>query len=269
MNSVPAAPSRTSTDTLTRVVAGFLVLILVDAAQLLLFYPGRTATLWAWKLQPEVTAMVLGSVYLAGAYFFARLLFGAPWQRVAAGFPAITGFVWLAAAATILHEDRFIKDGLPFAAWVTLYTVTPIGVPLLYLYNRRIHGGPEGPAMPRGVRLTLAGAGGVLVALGLVCFVAPDVAIDGWPWTLTPLTARIIGAVIVLYGGTWASVAWDGTWRGARIPLQAHALGLAFVLVAVARGEDAIDWGNALAVVFVAVAGVMLAISAALAWAGP
>ena len=193
---------RRRTDTLTRVVAGFLVLILVDAAQLLLVLSRPHGTLWAWKMEPEITAMVLGSVYVAGAYFFARVLFGAPWLRVAAGFPAIIVFVWLAALATILHDDRFIKDSLPFAAWVTLYTVTPIAVPLLYLYNRRSHGGPEGPAMPRGVRLTLAGAGGVLVALALVFFVAPDVAIDSWPWTLTPLTARIMGAVIVLYGGT-------------------------------------------------------------------
>lgn len=269
VNSVPAAPSRTSTATLTRVVAGFLVLILVDAAQLLLFYPGRTATLWAWKLQPEVTAMVLASVYVAGVYFFARLLFGAPWQRVAAGFPPIILFVWLAAVATILHDDRFIKDSLPFAAWVALYTVTPIGVPLLYLYNRHRAGGPEGPAPPRGVRAALGVAGGALVVVGLVFFVAPDVAIDAWPWTLTPLTARIIGAVIAMYGALWVSVAADGTWQGARIPLQAHALGLAFLLLAVARGQDVIDWGNALAVVFVAVAGAMLAVSAALAWAGP
>jgi hypothetical protein len=269
MNSVPAAPSRPTTDTLTRVVAGLLVLILVDAAQLLLFYPGRTATLWAWKLQPEVTAMVLGSVYVAGAYFFARLMFGAPWQRVAAGFPPIALFVWLAAVATILHDDRFIKDSLPFAAWVTLYTVTPIGVPLLYLRNRRRAGGPEGPALPRGVRMALGAAGAALVVAGLVLFVAPDPAIDAWPWTLTPLTARIIGAVIALYGALWVSVATDGTRQGARIPLQAHALGLAFLLLAVVRGQDAIDWGNALAVVFVAFAGAMLAVGAALARAGP
>ena len=269
MNSVPAAPSRLSLNVVNRVVAGFLVLILVDAAQLLWFYPGRTATLWAWKLQPEVTAMVLGSVYIAGAYFFARLLFDAPWQRVEAGVPAIIAFVWLAALATILHDDRFIKDALPFAAWVGLYTVTPIGVPLLYVYNRRRAGGPEGPTLPRNARVALAAAGSALVVVGLVFFVAPDVAIDAWPWTLTPLTARILGAVIVLYGGVWPSVALNGTWRGARIPLQAHALGLTFVLIAVARGQDVIDWGNALAVVLVAVAGVMLAISAALAWAGP
>ena len=269
MNSVPAAPTRAPTDTLTRVVAGFLVLILVDAAQLLLFYPGRTDTLWAWKLEPQLTAMALGSVYLAGAYFFGRVLFGAPWQRVAAGFPAIIVFVWLAALATLLHDDRFVKDSLPFAAWAALYTVTPIGVPLLYVYNWRRAGGPEGPWMPSGLRTALAVAGGALVVVALVIFVAPDLAIDNWPWPLTPLTARIMSAVIALYGGLWLSLAADGTWGGSRIPLQAHALGLAFLLLAVVRGEDVVDWGNALAVVFVAIAGVMFVVSAALTRAGP
>jgi hypothetical protein len=56
-----------------------------------------------------------------------------------------------------------------------------------------------------------------------------------------------------------------GTWVGARIPLQAHAVGLAFALLGIALGEDAIDWGNPLAFVFVAVAAAMLAVSAMLA----
>ena len=119
------------------------------------------------------------------------------------------------------------------------------------------------------MRVALAAAGGALVVVALLFFVAPDVAIDTWSWTLTPLTARIVGAAIAMYGALWVSVAADGTWRGARIPLQSHAIGLAFVLLAVARGQDAIDWGNALAIVFVAVAGVMLAVSAALSRAGP
>jgi hypothetical protein len=76
MNSVPAAPSRPATDTLTRVIAGLIFVILLDAAQLLFFYPDRTGELWAWKLQPEVTAMLLGSVYAGGAYFFLRIVFG-------------------------------------------------------------------------------------------------------------------------------------------------------------------------------------------------
>src|SRR5215207_5321618 len=98
MNSVQAEPS----DVLTRAVAGVICVFLLDASQLLFFYADRTDTLWAWKLQPEITAMVLGSVYAGGAYFFGRIAFGAPWRRVAAGFPAVIVFVWMAGVATLL-----------------------------------------------------------------------------------------------------------------------------------------------------------------------
>jgi hypothetical protein len=260
VNSVTTAPS---TDLLTRAAAGFLVLILVDAAQLLAFYPERTDTLWAWTIQPPVTAMVLGSVYAAGAYFFARVLFGAPWERVAVGFPPIILFVWMAAIATLLHLDRFHHESLPFAAWVALYVVTPIGVPLLYLRNRRPLAGRP---LPRGVRTTLGLIGAAVVAACLVLFAAPDVAIDTWPYPLTPLTTRITATVLALYGAVWVSVALHGTATAARIPLQSHALSLAVLLVAIARGGDAVDWGNALAPALVAGAAAMAAVSALLAW---
>jgi hypothetical protein len=263
MNSVPAAPP---TDALTRVVAGFLVVILLDAAQLLEFYPGRTRTLWAWNIQPGLTAMALGSVYVAGGYFFARVLFGAPWPRVVTGFPSVILFVWMAAIATLLHLDRFIKDSLPFAAWAALYTVTPIAVPLLYARNRRRWGGPARPLLPPGLRLALGAVGAPLVSAGLLFLAVPDTAIDVWPWSLTPLTARATGAIIALYGSLWLTAALEGTATGVRIPFQAHALGLTCLLIAVARGSDVIDWGNALAIVFVAVAGTMLAVSTLVSW---
>lgn len=264
MNSVPAAPSRTGTDTLTRVIAGLIFVILLDASQLLFLYPDRTDTLWAWKLQPEATAMLLGSVYAGGAYFFARVMFGAPWQRVAAGFPAVIVFVWMAAIATLLHLDRFIKDSVPFVAWVALYVVTPLVVPWLVARNHRLYGAPSGPPLPRPLPAVLGVVGGALLALGVVFLIVPDVAIDSWPWLLTPLTARVTGAVLAMYGTVWLAVAVHGTWAGARIPLEAHTIGMAFVLVAVVRGEDAIDWGEPLAIVIVAAAAAMLVVSAVL-----
>jgi hypothetical protein len=265
MNSVPAAPSAQGTDLLTRAIAGVLCVILLDAAQLLFFYADRTATLWAWKLQPELTAMVLGSVYAGGAYFFARILLGAPWRAVAAGFPAIIVFVWMAGIATLLHLDRFIKDAVPFGAWAVLYVLTPFVVPWLVARNHRRYGAPSGAPLPRAVVRALGAVGGALAVLGVVFLIAPDVAIDAWAWTLTPLTARVMGAVVAMYGTVWLAVAVHGTWVGARIPLQAHAVGLAFALLGIALGEDAIDWGNPLAFVFVAVAAAMLAVSAMLA----
>jgi hypothetical protein len=265
MNSVPTEPSVSATDVLTRAVAGVICVVLLDAAQLLFFYPDRTETLWAWKLQPPITAMMLGSVYAGGAYFFARILLGAPWRAVAAGFPAVIVFVWIAAIATLLHLDRFIKDSVPFAAWVALYVVTPFVVPLLVGHNHRRWGAPEGPPLPRGLTQALGAVGGALLLAGLLFLAVPDVAIDAWPWTLTPLTARVTGAVLGMYGTVWLAVAVHRTWAGARIPLQAHAIGMAFVLVAVARGEDAVDWGNPLAFVIAGGAAIMLVASALLA----
>ena len=264
MDSVPAAPSAAATDTLTRVIAGVICLVLLDATQLLFFYPDRTSTLWAWKLQPEITAMVLGSVYAGGAYFFARILFGAPWRSVAAGFPSVIVFVWMAGIATLLHLDRFIKDSVPFAAWVVLYVVTPFVVPWLVARNHRRYGAPDGAPLPRVIARGLGVVGGVLLAAGVLFLIVPDVAIDSWPWPLTPLTARVTGAVLAMYGTVWLAVAVHNTWVGARIPLEAHAIGMAFALVAVARGEDVVDWGNPLAIVFVAAAAAMLVVSAVL-----
>lgn len=255
MNSVPTAPS---TDLLTRAVAGFLVLILIDAAQLLAFYPDRTDTLWAWTIQPPVTAMLLGSVYAAGAYFFARILFGAPWERVAVGIPPIIAFVWLAAVATIIHLDRFHEDSLPFAAWVALYVVTPIGVPLLFLRNRRAL---PGPPLPGPVRAVLGVAGAAIVSASLVIYAVPDVAIDNWPYALTPLTARITAAVFVVYGGLWLSIALFNRLEAVRIPLEAHVVGLLVLLVAFARGGEA--------VLLAAGAAAMALVSAVLAWRAP
>jgi hypothetical protein len=258
VNSVPTAPSRTPTDTITRVVAGFLVLILIDAAQLLAFYPDRTETLWAWTIQPPVTSMVLGSVYAAGAYFFARVLFGAPWERVAAGFAPIILFVWMAALATVIHLDRFHEDSLPFAAWAALYVVTPIGVPLLYLRNRRPIGGAP---LPPGLRIALGAVGAAIVSASLVIYVVPDVAIDAWPYALTPLTARITAAVFAVYGGVWLSVALYNSSHAARIPLEAHVIGLVVLVVAFARGEEA--------VLLAAAAAIMALVSVVLVWKAP
>jgi hypothetical protein len=253
-----AAPA----STLTRLVAGLILLFLFDAAQLLTFVPDRTDELWAWEIQPETTSLVLASAYIGGGYFFARLLFGAPWREMAAGFLPVTVFVCIATAATFLHLDRFIEENLAFAAWITLYVVTPIGVPALYLYERRRAGPGDGPELSNRVRAVLGVAGGAVVLGALVMLASPSTAMDAWPWTLTPLTTRIVSAVIALYGSVWVSVALSGT--RARIPLEAHALGLAFFLVALVRGGDDVDWGRALAPVLAAGAGAMLVTSLAL-----
>jgi hypothetical protein len=208
--------------------------------------------------------MVLASAYVGGGLFFVRVMFGAPWPRVAAGFPPVILFVWMAAIATALHLDRFFEDRLQFFAWAALYALTPIGIPLLYAYERGRAPAPDGPRLAPAARRALAIAGGAIVLVTLVMLAVPQPFIDAWPWTLTPLTARITAAVLGLFGGVWLSVALDGTRTGARIPLQSHALGLLFLLVALVAGSGDVDWGNPLAPLLAAVAAAMLLISLSL-----
>jgi hypothetical protein len=226
--------------TATRWIAGLILLFLLDAVQLLWLVPDRTDELWAWEIQPELTSMVLASAYAAGAYFFGRVLFGASWREVAPGFPGVIVFVWMAAAATFLHLDRFIEDNLAFAAWIALYTVTPIAIPLLYVYNERRAPQREAPSLAGGLRLGLACAGAAVIGIGLAMMLSPSTAQDVWPWTLTPLTARILSAVVALYGAVWAAVAADGTRTGARIPLESHAIGLVVLLAALVRESEVV-----------------------------
>ena len=114
--------------------------------------------------------------------------------------------------------------------------------------------------MSRRARILLGGAGGAVVLAALLAFALPQVTIEIWPWTLTPLTARIIATVMALFGSLWVSVALSGGRTAARIPLEAHAVGLVFLLIAALRGSGDIEWTNPLAAVLVTgVAGMVLA----------
>ena len=246
---------------LTRWVALAVIFFLADAIQLLLLLPDRTGELFAWAIQPQVTSLVLGSAYVAGAYFFIRVVMVGEWRRVAAGFPAVIVFVWGAATATALHLDRFMHDGLSFAAWVAIYSVAPVGLPLLYRAQQRAaRTSPADAPMSRRARILLGGTGAAGLCAALLGFALPQTTIALWPWTLTPLTAQIVTTVMALFASLWLSVALRGCKVAARIPLEAHALGLAFLLLAAARGHGDIDWSNPLAAVLVAaVAGMLLA----------
>jgi hypothetical protein len=250
----------------TRWLAAIIVLFLADAAQLLLLLPDRTGELFAWPIDVELSAMVLGSAYVAGGYYFVRVMFADGWHRIAAGLPAVIVFVWLAAAATVLHLDRFTHDGLPFAAWAAIYAIAPLGLPVLYLaQQRRARPATADEPLSARRRLVLGCVGGGVLAGALVAFAAPAITIEVWPWALTPLTARIVATVVALFGSVWISVALHRGSTAARIPLQAHAVGLASLLLSAARESGQIDWTNPLAVSLVAGIGAMLLVDFRLA----
>ena len=229
----------------TRGLSMVIVPFLLVAFVLLYFFPGDTKRLFAWTIKPTMTPMVLGSAYLGGAYFFLRVLREPRWNAVKTGFLSVALFASLLGVATILHWDRFNHPHVAFWLWAGLYFTTPFLVIGGWLANRRY----AAPARPDEARLsgfvrTMIGLVGLLAfAQGIIMFLAPRQVISIWPWTLTPLTCRVLGAVFCL-GSAGIGVLLDPRWTTAKLMVQVEALMVSLMLVAAVRARAELDTGR-------------------------
>ena len=225
----------------TRWVSAIIVPFLVAAFAILYLFPDHTHALFAWGIQPRMSAMMLGAAYIGGAYFFVRAATNARWHWVKVGFLPVTTFATLMGIATILHWDRFNHGYISFFAWVGLYFTTPFIVLLLWLRNRSTDPGPTSHdrRVPRLVRLVIGIVGGLTLITSIFLFLQPGFMIGTWPWQLTPLTARVLGALFALTGVGELAIALDIRWSAVRIALQSQMIGIALIGLAIV-----FSWSN-------------------------
>src|SRR5436305_9335263 len=239
----------------TRWVSVIIVPFLVAAFVILYLFPDHTQELFAWGIRPRMSAMMLGAAYLGGAYFFVRVAANARWHWVKVGFLPVTSFATLMGIATILHWDRFNHSYLSFFAWVGLYFTTPFIVFLLWLRNRSTDPGPQTSSdrrVPRLVRLVIGIVGGLSLFTSIVLFLQPGFMISAWPWQLTPLTARVMGALFALTGVGELGIALDVRWSTARIALQSQMIGIALIGLAIVFSWSNFHRANPLTWIFIA-----------------
>jgi hypothetical protein len=246
----------------THALGGFIVPFLLVAFVLLYFFPGSTKDYFAWEIHPDMTPMIMGAGYIAGAYFFTRVVMEQRFHRIQVGFLPVTAFTVFMAIASFSHLDRFLQDHVAFWIWMGLYVTTPILVPLAWLVNRRTDPGTPEPGesrVPSPVRGALLGAGAVQTLVALFLLLSPSTMIDIWPWTLTPLTAQTLGGWFALPGITALMMGLDGRPSAIHITLQSQVIGLALILLAAARDWGSFDTSNELSYVFVIGLGALLA----------
>ncbi|SDH61960.1 hypothetical protein [Microbacterium pygmaeum] len=251
------APARAASDRLspaTRVVAAVILPFLLIAAVLLYGFPTRTGELFAWPIDPPLTAYMLASAYVGGIWFFIRVVGPTRWHRVAPGFPAVVVFAGALLVATLLHLDKFSQN-LSFAAWMTLYATTPFVVAALWWAQRRQDDGrPEASdlLLPTPVRTAMLAVGAASLITGAVMFVAPQLVIPVWAWTLTPLTAQVMGAVLSLPGVVAFGMLRDARWSSFRILFQAQLVSLVAIVASLIAGREALLWDRILTPAFLA-----------------
>lgn len=228
----------------TRGLSRFIAPFLLVAFVVLYPFPDQTQRLFAWTIQPTMTPMVLASAYLGGFYFFVRVLRERRWASVKAGFGSVALFASLLGLATIFHWDRFNHGHVAFWLWVGLYFTAPFLVMGAWIANRRVAAPPtvDERRLAGATRWVVGLIGLAALVQGMVMFVAPAAIIPLWPWALTPLTCRVVGAVFCL-GSAGISVLVDPRWVTIRLMLQVEMLMLTLMLLAAARAsaEFAVD----------------------------
>jgi hypothetical protein len=216
----------------TRGLSAFIAPFLIAGFVLLYVLPGETSRLWAWPIQSHMTSMLLASAYLGGCYFFLRvLLVEQRWAAVRAGFVSVALFASLLGVATIEHWDKFSHGNPAFWLWAGLYFAAPLLVVAAWLANQRYAArpAPDEPRLGLVVRVVVAGMGALAVLTGGWLFLAPERAIGVWPWALTPLTARVVGATFCL-GAAGLAVLLDDRWESVRLMRRVQLV--MFVLIA-------------------------------------
>ena len=248
-----------------RVTAVVVIAVLVPALIILWGLPTRTDDLWAWTIKAPLTPIFMGAGYGAGAYFFLRVLRTSRWHEVYVGVISAAAFALLMLITTILHYDKFNQgkahDGLPdpptlatlaFYGWTGVYILSPFVVAFLWWLNQRRDPRtpePGAPLVPENVRLVTRLLAGAALLGGLVVLIDPTIAVDNWGWTLTPLTARVIGCFTCQVGFAFVLLSLDPRWSAWRVLVQTFTIAVALLLVGAIRkwdtfvGDGFMQWG--------------------------
>ena len=241
-------------------------LVFITALQLL-SQSAHTDRYFAWTIKPPITAAFLGASYLST---FVLLILAArqrSWDRARVAILPLLVFLPLMVTATFVHLDRFhLNAGTSTArvagwGWLVLYMVVLVVVPAALLTQRRGLALDRAHAVPLGVivRMALAVQAAVLIPLGIALFVAPGTLDAVWPWGLSPLTGRTVGAWLAAVGVGAADIAWTNDAPRVRIGGIAYAFFGAAQIVVVLRYAGQVDWGDARTFVYLGFMAAMVA----------
>jgi hypothetical protein len=106
--------------------------------------------------------------------------------------------------------------------------------------------------MPRLVRVVIGIVGGLTLITSIFLFLRPELMISAWPWQLTLLTARVLGALFALTGVGELAIALDVRWSSARIALQSQMIGIVAIGLAIAFSWSNFNQANPLTWIFIA-----------------
>jgi hypothetical protein len=207
----------------------------------------RTAQLFAWPIEPPLTAAFLGANYWAAFFLAVLSARERRWSRARITYAVSVVFTSLTLLATLLHLDKFQFDKVNGWLWLIVYIVVPPWLVLLYPLQRRAAGrDPERTApLEPWLLPVMAVQALVVLVIGLALWVAPSSADSLWPWALTPLTARAVGAWLLALAAGLAVTIWERDWQRVRVAVLTYVAMPVLQFVALARFHSTLAWHGA------------------------
>jgi hypothetical protein len=242
----------------------YIAASLVFLAGLVLFvFPLRTAEWFAWTVNPPMTAVFLGAAYWSAAGLEVAGARATSWESARLAVWPVFDRFHLSPGAGLLAQ-------VATWAWLAIYAIVPVAMLVIsWVQIRSRRPAPASvaaarPVLPPALRLLLVVIAGVLVLYGVALLAVPAAASTWWPWTLSELTARAVGAWLVGLGWSAAQGQFSSDVRTVRPVAFTSVAFVILQVLALLRHGDALTWTGAPAVGFVTV---LVAIGVAGAWA--
>jgi hypothetical protein len=193
-----------STDTpmspLMRLVFWFVAANALAGALSLILFPGHTATLFFWEINPALNATLFGALYFGGAAVVALVTYQGRWEAARFLIPVLVAAGILIALTTFLHLDRF-TPGFKLWYWLVIYIGAPLLAGFFYLQHERAGANwvVQTPIVPATGRLAV-GIGILLLGAGVFVLLQPQMVVAAWPWPTSALMVRIFAAWFSAFG---------------------------------------------------------------------
>ncbi len=200
----------------------------VVAGPILFLFPENTASYFAWTIKHPLTPIFMGANYFGGigAVWAMRTN---RWSVARALLPGIFTFAITQLLATLLHVPIFNWSHPVAWAWLFVYISSPVATAIVFMQMERNYQPPAFqsggiPSLFRPVMLIFAIINGII---GLTLLVWPAIlpdagpagAVSWWAWSLTPLTARVVGGWYLAAAALYATLSRPHSPEAVRVAL--------------------------------------------------
>jgi hypothetical protein len=249
----PASSVPLLTPAMRRLLSVAAVLVLLAGTQLFVFTE-RTDEFFAWTITNPLTAASLGAAYWGSFVIEAVAAREKSWVNARIAVPTVLLFTVLTLGVTLGHLSLFhlgpdfgLNTQVVTWAWIAIYAIVPVLLAIVSVVQTRRPGAdpPRAAPLPAWLRVLVGGHAAVLLPLGVWLLVDPIGAAGSfWPWELTALAGRAIGAWMLSLGVAAVHVLIERDRRRLRPAAWGYLTIAVLEFAALARYPDVPDWSS-------------------------